>query len=83
MISMPAAGLTGALKNVRTYGMSLSSITGLDSITGYPEGQPIPMENAFADPLGGVIGAFAALSASTTASVRGAASISIFPSRKA
>lgn len=61
MISMPAAGLTGALKNVRTYGMSLSSITGLDSITGYPDGQPIPMENAFADPLGGIIGAFAAL----------------------
>jgi benzylsuccinate CoA-transferase BbsF subunit len=41
--------------------MSLSSITGLDSITGYRGGPPIPMENAFADPLGGVIGALAAL----------------------
>jgi benzylsuccinate CoA-transferase BbsF subunit len=41
--------------------MSLSSITGLDSITGYRDGPPIPMENAFADPLGGVIGALGAL----------------------
>jgi benzylsuccinate CoA-transferase BbsF subunit len=61
MVSMPAAGLFGALKEIRTYGMSLSSITGLDSITGYRGGPPIPMENAFADPLGGVIGALGAL----------------------
>ena len=61
LISMPAAGLSGSLSHVRTYGMSLSSITGLDSLTGYPGGAPIPMENAFADPLGGVIGAFAAV----------------------
>jgi crotonobetainyl-CoA:carnitine CoA-transferase CaiB-like acyl-CoA transferase len=57
MVSMPAAGLTGPLKDLRTYGMSLSSITGLDSLTGYLGGPPIPVENAFADPLGGVIGA--------------------------
>jgi benzylsuccinate CoA-transferase BbsF subunit len=61
LVSMPAAGLTGALKNVRTYGMSLSSITGLDSLTGYADGPPVPMENAYADPLGGIIGAFAVL----------------------
>ncbi len=61
MASMPAAGLFGPLKDIRTYGMSLSSITGLDSITGYFGGPPIPVENAFADPLGGVIGAFAVL----------------------
>lgn len=61
MVSMPAAGLTGALKGVRTYGMSLSSITGLDSLTGYADGKPVPMENAYADPLGGIIGAFAVL----------------------
>ncbi len=58
MISMPAAGLYGPLKDVRTYGMSLSSITGLDSLTGYLGGPPVPFENAFADPLGGVIAAF-------------------------
>lgn len=61
LVSMPAAGLFGALKNVRTYGMSLSSITGLDSLTGYAGGPPVPMENAYADPLGGIIGAFAVL----------------------
>jgi benzylsuccinate CoA-transferase BbsF subunit len=61
MVSMPAAGLFGSLKDIRTYGMSLSSITGLDSITGYRDGPPIPVENAFADPLGGVIGALGAL----------------------
>jgi benzylsuccinate CoA-transferase BbsF subunit len=61
MASMPAAGLFGPLKDIRTYGMSLSSITGLDSLTGYLGGPPIPVENAFADPLGGVIGALGVL----------------------
>jgi benzylsuccinate CoA-transferase BbsF subunit len=61
MTSMPAAGLFGPLKDIRTYGMSLSSITGLDSLTGYYGGPPIPVENAFADPLGAVIGALAAI----------------------
>lgn len=60
-VSMPAAGRTGSLSHVRTYGMSLSSITGLDSVTGYLGGPPVPMENAFADPLGGIIGACAAV----------------------
>jgi len=61
MVSMPAAGLFGAMSDVRTYGMSLGAITGLESTTGYFGEHPVPMENAFADPLGGVIGAFAAL----------------------
>jgi len=61
LVSMPAAGLFGPLKDIRTYGMSLSSITGLDSLTGYIDGPPMPMENAFADPLGGLIGALAVL----------------------
>ncbi len=61
MVSMPAAGLFGPLAGIRTYGMSLSSITGLDSLTGYVGEPPMPVENAFADPLGGIIGALAAL----------------------
>lgn len=60
-VSMPAAGLYGPLKDVRTYGMSLSSLTGLDSTSGYADGRPIPFENAFADPLGGIIGALGAI----------------------
>jgi benzylsuccinate CoA-transferase BbsF subunit len=65
MLSMPAAGMNGPLKDVRTYGMSLTSLTGLDSITGYAGGPPVPMENAFSDPYNGVLGAFAVLVALT------------------
>jgi benzylsuccinate CoA-transferase BbsF subunit len=63
MFSMPAAGLYGPLKDVRTYGLSLTSLTGLDSLTGYVGGGPIPVENAFSDPLNGIFGAFAILTA--------------------
>lgn len=61
MVSMPAAGAWGKLSAVRTYGTSLASLTGLDAITGYYGGPPVPVENAFCDPLGGLIGAFGAL----------------------
>ena len=63
MFSMPAAGLTGPLKEIRTYGLSLTSTTGLDSLTGYVDGPPIPVENAFSDPYNGIMGAFAILTA--------------------
>jgi benzylsuccinate CoA-transferase BbsF subunit len=61
MLSMPAAGLTGPMMDVRTYGMSLTSLTGLDSVTGYAGGPPVPVENAFSDPYNGILGAFAVL----------------------
>ena len=63
MFSMPAAGLFGPLKDIRTYGLSLTSTTGLDSLTGYFGGPPIPVENAFSDPYNGIMGAFAVLTA--------------------
>ncbi|MFP6578523.1 MAG: CoA transferase [Myxococcota bacterium] len=63
LFSMPAAGLTGPMRDVRTYGLSLTSTTGLDSLTGYEAGEPIPMENAFSDPLNGILGGFAILAA--------------------
>ncbi len=65
MFSMPAAGLTGPLKDIRTYGLSLTSTTGLDSLVGYVDGPPIPVENAFSDPYNGIMGAFAILTALT------------------
>ena len=65
MFSMPAAGLDGPLKDVRTYGLSLTSMTGLDSVTGYRGGPPVPVENAFSDPYNGIMGAFAILVALT------------------
>lgn len=61
MFSMPAAGLYGPLSKLRTYGLSLASITGLDSITGYEGGPPIAMENAYSDPYNGIMGAFSIL----------------------
>lgn len=63
MFSMPAAGLDGPMKNIRTYGLSLTSTTGLDSLVGYVGGPPIPVENAFSDPYNGILGAFAILTA--------------------
>lgn len=59
MFSMPAAGLWGPLKDVRTYGLSLTSTTGLDSLVGYAPGDLVPVENAFSDPFNGIFGAFA------------------------
>ncbi|MCC7077168.1 MAG: CoA transferase [Acidimicrobiia bacterium] len=61
MFSMPAAGLYGPLRDLRTYGLSLASITGMDSLTGYVGGPPIPMENAYSDPYNGIMGAYAIL----------------------
>ena len=60
-ISMPPAGTSGPLRNVRTYGMTLTSITGLDSMTGYLDGVPVPFENAYADPYNGLVGAYAVM----------------------
>ena len=63
LFSMPAAGLYGPLEHVRTYGLSLTSLTGLDSLVGYKGGGPVPFENAFSDPMAGIFGAFAIITA--------------------
>ncbi|WP_068637360.1 CaiB/BaiF CoA transferase family protein [Thauera butanivorans] len=63
LFSMPAAGLYGPLDHVRTYGLSLTSLTGLDSLVGYEGGPPIPVENAYSDPFAGIFGGFAILAA--------------------
>jgi benzylsuccinate CoA-transferase BbsF subunit len=63
LFSMPAAGLYGPLEHVRTYGLSLTSLTGLDSMVGYKGGGPVPFENAFSDPIAGIFGAFAIVAA--------------------
>lgn len=63
LFSMPAAGFSGPLKKVRTYGLSLTALTGLDSLVGYKGEGPIPVENAYSDPFAGVFGAFAILTA--------------------
>jgi benzylsuccinate CoA-transferase BbsF subunit len=60
-VSMPPTGPTGPLRNLRTYGVTLTSIAGLDSMTGYLDGVPVPFENAYADPYNGLMAAFAAM----------------------
>jgi benzylsuccinate CoA-transferase BbsF subunit len=60
-VSMPPAGSSGPLSNVRTYGVTLTSLAGLDSMTGYLDGVPVPFENAYADPYNGLMAAFAAM----------------------
>ncbi len=62
LLSMPAAGLSGPLHTLRTYGNSLACLSGLDSVTGYPDlSGPQGMETAPADMLGGVVGALAVM----------------------
>ncbi len=63
LFSMPGAGLYGPMKDLRTYGLSLTSTTGLDSLVGYKGGDPIPVENAYSDPYAGIFGAFAIVTA--------------------
>ncbi len=63
LFSMPGAGLTGPMKDLRTYGLSLTSTTGLDSLVGYKGGDPVPVENAYSDPFAGIFGAFAIVTA--------------------
>ncbi len=63
MLSMPAAGTTGPLRDLRTYGTTLTALTGLDSITGYRGLGPAPVENAFSDPYTGILAAFAIVAA--------------------
>ncbi|MEZ4281893.1 MAG: CoA transferase [Myxococcota bacterium] len=59
--SLSSTGLSGPLAGLRTYGNSLASLAGLDGITGHADGRLQAMENAYADPLGGVVGALAIL----------------------
>lgn len=63
LFSMPGAGLYGPMKDLRTYGLSLTSTTGLDSLVGYKGGDPLPVENAYSDPFAGIFGAFAIVTA--------------------
>ncbi|MCB1675318.1 MAG: CoA transferase [Halioglobus sp.] len=63
MMSMPGTGLYGPGKDMRTYGLSLTSTTGLDSLVGYKGEGPIPVENAYADPFNGIFGGFAVVAA--------------------
>jgi benzylsuccinate CoA-transferase BbsF subunit len=61
MISLPAVGMQGPLRDVRTYGPSLNGIAGIDSLIGYPGGKVLGMQQGYADANAAIHGALAVL----------------------
>ena len=62
-VSQTMAGQDGPLARMRAYGPTISSITGLDSLIGYEDEQPLGMAHAYADPNVGLHSALLVLSA--------------------
>ncbi len=63
MISLSAGGQTGPLRQIATFGSTLSCLTGLDSMQGYVDGPPQPFGTALIDPLVGYLGLLSVLAA--------------------
>lgn len=63
MISASAAGQSGPLHNITTFGNVLSSLTGLDSMQGYEGERPVSYGLSITDPTAGILGACAVLAA--------------------
>ncbi|MYE47683.1 MAG: CoA transferase [Chloroflexi bacterium] len=61
--SMSGYGGTGPYGDFRAIGMGLEPAAGVPHITGYPGGPPYKNGNTFADPLGGLLGAYGVLAA--------------------
>ncbi|TAK36483.1 MAG: CoA transferase [Chloroflexota bacterium] len=63
MISLPAAGQTGPLADLVTYGPSLTCFSGVDSMVGYPGERVLGLQQAYADANGAIMGAIAVMAA--------------------
>ena len=63
MISMPGFGLTGSWAHYTAFANTTEQMSGLPHLTGYPDDQPIFSGTTGGDPLAGVMGALALLSA--------------------
>ena len=63
MISMPGFGLTGSWSHYTAFANTTEQMSGLPHLTGYPDDQPIFSGTTGGDPLAGVMGALALLSA--------------------
>lgn len=61
MLSMPAFGSTGPERDYIGYGMTIEATAGMTALTGYADGPPQMMGNAYGDPVSGINGAVAAL----------------------
>ncbi len=63
MASLSAAGQTGPLKDIMTYGPSLGALAGLDSLIGYSGERVLGWPMAYTDPASGTLAVFAILAA--------------------
>ena len=63
MISLSGYGQTGPWREYSGYGMGLEPASGMSSITGYRDSDPIRTGISFTDPYSGVLGAGAVLAA--------------------
>lgn len=63
MMSMPSFGLSGPWRDYIGYGTTVECVGALPSITGYEDGPPRMMSNAYGDPVSGLNGAAALLMA--------------------
>lgn len=63
MVSMPTAGNSGPLKDVRSYGVTVASLCGFDAVTGYPNQAPSVFETPMADPYNGILSCFGVICA--------------------
>ena len=63
MISMPGFGLTGAWSHYTAFANTTEQMSGLPHLTGYADDQPIFSGTTGGDPLAGIMGALALLSA--------------------
>ena len=63
MISLPATGHYGPLRDAQTYGPSLTGLAGVDGLVGYNGERVLGLQQAYADVNSALHGAFTALAA--------------------
>ncbi|MBI4233572.1 MAG: CoA transferase [Chloroflexi bacterium] len=63
MLSMPAMGLTGPERDYTAYGVSIEQVSGFVALQGYEDGEPHKSGINYGDPVAGIHGAAAALTA--------------------
>ena len=63
MLSLSGFGATGPLCRAPAFGQQIEAISGLMSVTGYEDGQPLKPGVSYPDPLSGIAGAAAVVAA--------------------
>ncbi|TDT79516.1 crotonobetainyl-CoA:carnitine CoA-transferase CaiB-like acyl-CoA transferase [Arthrobacter sp. AG258] len=83
MTEMSGYGDTGFLREHRAYGQTMEAMAGITSLIGYEDGEPLGSGSAYLDPMGGLAGAAAALTALIARDRTGAAQYTEVPQREA